>query len=120
MSKIVLKSKSLSSGSSVLVTDSAQEAIKGADIVYTDSWMSYHIEPRQKDARLKALLPYQVNEKITGFAKKDFIFMNCLPAMRGEEQTASVIDGTHSVVFDQAENRLHMQKAILYTLLRRF
>ena len=103
----------------VIVTNDPKEAIKDADIVYTDSWMSYHIDASKKEERIKALMPYQVNESIVKLAKKDFIFMNCLPAQRGYEQSAGIIDGLHSVVFDQAENRLHTQKAILYTLLKK-
>ena len=113
---VVEKAKKLSSGS-IVVTSDAKEAIKGADIVYTDSWMSYHIPPSQKKPRLKMLMPYQVSSELMSSANKTAIFMHCLPATRGEEQTAEVIDGRQSVVFDQAENRLHMQKAILYTLL---
>ena len=79
--------------------------------------MSYHINPQEKDSRLRALMPYQVNQKTVQAAKKDYLFMNCLPAMREYEQTAEIIDGKHSIVFDQAENRLHMQKALLLWLL---
>ena len=103
---------------SAYVTHDATEAIKDADIVYTDSWMSYHVEPSKKKERIEKFMPYQVNSGLIKHAKKDFIFMNCLPAMRGYEQTAEIIDGKHSVVFDQVENRLHMQKAILLELLQ--
>ncbi len=105
------------SGSSVLVTADAAEAARGADVVYTDSWMSYHIPQHKQDSRVKVFTPYQVNAKLMKLAKKDAIFMNCLPAVRGYEQTAEVIDGPQSVVFDQAENRLHVQKAIMLRLL---
>ncbi len=104
-------------GGKLVVTGDVKEAAKGADVVYTDSWMSYHIPESEKEARVKALLPYQVNSKVMGMAKKDAVFMNCLPAMRGFEQTAEVIDGPQSIVFDQAENRLHIQKAIMLYLL---
>ncbi len=106
------------SGSRIIITNNPKEAVKNADIVYADTWMSYHIDPILKEKRIKILKPYQVNSEIVKYAKKDFIFMNCLPAMRGYEQTAEIIDGEHSVVFDQAENRLHMQKAILLELMR--
>lgn len=99
------------------ITSDPKEAAKGADIIYTDSWMSYHIKPDQKEHRINMFKPYQVNKEIVKYAKKDYIFMNCLPAMRGYEQAAEIIDGPNSVVFDQAENRLHMQKAILLELL---
>ena len=90
-----------------------------ADIVYTDSWMSYHIPKEQKEGRIKVFTPFQVNKELMKHAKKEAIFMNCLPAMRGYEQTAEVIDGKQSIVFDQAENRLHMQKAIILKLLNK-
>jgi ornithine carbamoyltransferase len=105
------------SGSSVVVTADAAEAARGADVVYTDSWMSYHIPQHKQESRVKVFTPYQVNAKLMKLAKKDAIFMNCLPALRGYEQTADVIDGPQSVVFDQAENRLHIQKAIMLRLL---
>ncbi len=104
-------------GSRVAVTPDAAEAAKGADVVYTDSWMSYHIPQHKQDSRVKVFTPYQVNAKLMKQAKRDALFMNCLPAVRGYEQTAEVIDGPRSVVFDQAENRLHIQKAIMLTLL---
>ncbi len=104
-------------GGSVHITTDAAEAAKDADIVYTDSWMSYHIPLHKSEARVKVFNPYQVNAELMAHAKKDAIFMNCLPAMRGYEQTAEVIDSPASVVFDQAENRLHVQKAVMITLL---
>jgi ornithine carbamoyltransferase len=104
------------SGATVMVTDDAMEAVEGADIVYTDSWMSYHIPKEQLDDRVRLFSPYQVNTKLMQHAAPDAIFMNCLPAIRGYEQTAEVIDGPQSVVFDQAENRLHAQKAIILRL----
>ena len=94
------------------------EAIRDADVVYTDSWMSYHIPPHKLDERVKMFTPFQVNAELMRHAAKDAIFMNCLPALRGYEQTAEVIDGPQSVVFDQAENRLHIQKAIMIMLLK--
>ena len=104
-------------GGKLIVTEDVEKAAAGADVVYTDSWMSYHISESEKEARVKTLLPYQVNSTVMGMAKKDAVFMNCLPAMRGYEQTAGVIDGPQSIVFDQAENRLHVQKAIMLYLL---
>ena len=91
----------------------------GTNIVYADSWMSYHVPKQEKDDRLKLFQPYQVNSDLMKHAKNDAVFMNCLPAMRGYEQTADVIDGKQSIVFDQAENRLHMQKAIILKLLNK-
>jgi ornithine carbamoyltransferase len=107
------------SGSKLVVTNDAKEAIRNTDVVYTDSWMSYHISPDEKEARMRILMPYQVNSELMKLAASDAIFMNCLPAARGMEQTAEVIDGEQSVVFDQAENRLHMQKAIMLKLLHK-
>lgn len=104
-------------GSNVQITADPAEAVRGADVVYTDSWMSYHIPAHKKESRIKVFTPYQVNARLMKLAKKDAIFMNCLPAVRGLEQTADVIDGPQSVVFDQAENRLHIQKAIMLHLL---
>ena len=95
------------------VHSNARDAVRGADVVYTDSWMSYHIKKELADKRLETFQPFQVTKDLMGAAKPEAIFMNCLPAMRGMEQTAEVIDGPQSVVFDQAENRLHGQKALL-------
>ncbi len=103
-------------GGSVMVTDDPVEAIKDADVVYTDSWMSYHIPKEQEEARIAKFMPYQVNSELMAHARPDAIFMNCLPAIRGCEQTAEVIDGPQSIVFDEAENRLHAQKAVILTL----
>ncbi|MEO1399598.1 MAG: hypothetical protein AAFU56_12125, partial [Pseudomonadota bacterium] len=98
-------------GGRVHVMTSAMEAVAGADCVVTDTWVSMG----QKDAerRKKLLRPYQVNERLMREANAEAIFMHCLPAYRGNEVTAEVIDGPQSVVFDEAENRLHAQKAIL-------
>lgn len=104
------------SGGSVFVTDDPVAAIKDADVVYTDSWMSYHIPKDQEAARIAKFMPYQVNSELMAHAKPDAVFMNCLPAIRGCEQTAEVIDGPQSIVFDEAENRLHAQKAVILTL----
>ena len=104
------------SGGSLLVTDDPIEAIRDADVVYTDSWMSYHIPKEQEAERIAKFKPYQVNAELMAHAKPDAIFMNCLPAARGFEQTAEVIDGPQSIVFDEAENRLHAQKAVILRL----
>ena len=79
--------------------------------------MSYHLPKEKESERIAVLTPYQVNAELMKCAKPDAIFMNCLPAMRGYEQTVDVIDGPQSIVFDQAENRLHAQKAIMLFLL---
>ena len=109
--------KAAKANSDIEITNDAIAAAKDADIIYADTWMSYHIPKEEKESRIKLFQPYQVNRKLMSCAKKDAIFMNCLPAMRGYEQTAEVIDGPQSVVFDQAENRLHMQKAIILKLM---
>jgi ornithine carbamoyltransferase len=108
------------SGAVVRVVHDALEAAKDSDVLYTDSWMSYGIPADQEEARKKVFMPFQVNQKVMAAAKPDAIFMNCLPAMRGYEQTAEVIDGPQSIVFDEAENRLHAQKAIILFLLNKF
>jgi len=104
-------------GSTITITNDPAEAVRAADIVYTDSWMSYHIPPHEMNARVAAFTPYQVNAALMKHAKPDAIFMHCLPALRGYEQTAEVIDGPQSVVFDEAENRLHVQKAVMLKLM---
>ncbi|MHA1271781.1 MAG: ornithine carbamoyltransferase [Candidatus Helarchaeota archaeon] len=100
----------------VELINSPQNAVKNADIIYTDTWVSMGKED-EKEIREKIFMPYQVNKNLIKLAKPDVIVMHCLPAHRGYEITNDVIDGPHSVVFDQAENRLHVQKAILYLLL---
>ncbi|MFX0082551.1 MAG: ornithine carbamoyltransferase [Candidatus Hodarchaeota archaeon] len=104
----------------IKVVHDALEAAKDADVIYTDSWMSYGIPAEQEEERKKAFMPYQVTSSIMQAAKPNAIFMNCLPAMREYEQTADVIDGPLSIVFDQAENRLHIQKAIMLFLREKF
>ncbi|KAJ8606056.1 hypothetical protein CTAYLR_010594 [Chrysophaeum taylorii] len=95
--------------------ETAEEAVKDCDVVYADSWLSYGVD--SSEDRLRQLMPFQVTSTLMQHAKPDAVFMNCLPAMRGQEQTADVIDGPQSIVFDQAENRLHAQKALLVALL---
>lgn len=100
----------------VYVTEDPMEAIKDADVVVTDVWASMGDED-ERDVRLQHFKGYQVNEEICKHAKDDFIFLHCLPAHRGEEVTEEIIDGKHSVVFDEAENRLHVQKALLHIFM---
>ena len=104
------------SGANLLITADPVEAIKNADIVYTDTWVSMGQES-EKAERQKLFMPYQIDEKLFKNAKSDAIFMHCLPAYRGYEVTPEVIDGPNSVIFDEAENRLHAQKAIMATLM---
>lgn len=103
-------------GGSILQTEDPVEAIKDADAVYTDTWVSMGQES-EKAERVKIFMPYQVNEKLFANAKEDAIFMHCLPAYRGYEVTEGVIDGKNSVIFDEAENRLHAQKAVMAALM---
>jgi len=103
-------------GASIEVFDDPVRAAKDADVIYTDVWVSMGQEG-ERDKRIKDLEPYRVTEKLMSLAKKDAIFMHCLPAHRGEEVEDQVIDGPQSVVWDQAENRLHLQKALLSMIL---
>ncbi len=102
--------------SKIMVVRDPVEAVSGADVVYTDTWASMGQEA-EAEARRKAFKRYQVNSKLLEHAARDYIFMHCLPAHRGEEVTDEVMDGPHSVVFDEAENRLHIQKAIMVKLM---
>ena len=99
-------------GSKIIMTEDPFEAAEGADVIYTDTWTSMGQEA-EKAQRVEIFKNYQVNSKLMGVAHKDAIFMHCLPAYRGYEVTEDVIDGPQSVVFDEAENRLHAHKAIL-------
>ncbi len=92
-------------------------AAEGADVIYTDVWTSMGLESEAAERR-KVFRPYQVNDSLAARAKPDYVFMHCLPAHREEEVTGSVIDSAHSIVFQQAENRLHAQKAILLALMK--
>lgn len=112
-----VKAMQAKTGSKVQVFPTAQEAVAGVDVIYCDSWMSYGIPKEEEEARKKRFMPFQVNAELMKLAKPDCVFMNCLPAARGMEQTAEVIDGPQSIVFDQAENRLHAQKALLVFLM---
>lgn len=103
-------------GSKIVVTNDICEAAKDADIIYTDVWTSMGQE-EENEKRLNDFKGFQVNKSLTGLAKDDYIFLHCLPAHREEEVSTDVIDGPNSVVFDQAENRLHAHKAILTTLM---
>jgi ornithine carbamoyltransferase len=99
-------------GTDVLVTSDPVEAVKDADVIYGDVWASMGQEAEANE-RKKLFEPFQINAELVKHAKDDYTFLHCLPAHRGEEVTAEIIDGHHSVVFDEAENRLHTQKAIM-------
>lgn len=104
------------SGSTISQSTNPIEAVGGSDVVVTDTWVSMGSESEKKK-RLGIFMPYQVNKKLMSVAKPDAIFMHCLPAYRGSEVSSEVIDGPQSVVFVEAENRLHVQKALILYLL---
>jgi len=100
-------------GSTIAINRDADAAVAGADLVVADTWISMHDSQTTRERRHNQLRPYQVNAELMAKAKPDSLFMHCLPAHRGEEATSEVMDGPHSVIFDEAENRLHVQKAIM-------
>jgi ornithine carbamoyltransferase len=100
-------------GANVQIERDPNRAIDGADLVVTDTWVSMHDPESAKERRHNQLRGYQVNEALMARAKPDSLFMHCLPAHRNDEATSAVMDGPHSVIFDEAENRLHAQKAIM-------
>lgn len=102
-------------GCSIEITTDPIEAVTDADVVYTDTWVSMGDEGEEK-SRIRKFKPYQVNSELFGRAKPDAIFMHCLPAHRGQEVTDDVMDSSRSAVFDQAENRMHAQKALMIRL----
>lgn len=110
------KDYAVESGTELLFTAEPRLAVSGADIVYTDTWVNMGQEA-EAEARRRAFAGYQVNKELLSLAKEDAIVMHCLPAHRGEEVAEGILDGSQSVVFDQAENRMHIQKAILADIL---
>ena len=104
------------SGATLAITHEPQEAVEAAHAIYTDVWTSMGQE-REAARRKKAFQPFQVNEELLALARPDAIFMHCLPARRGEEVTDEVMECGRSAIFDQAENRLHAQKALLLMML---
>ncbi|MGD9962587.1 MAG: ornithine carbamoyltransferase [Thermoplasmata archaeon] len=115
---IVAKAEEIAkgTGAKIEMISNPFHACDGADVVYTDTWVSMGQES-EKAEREALFLPYQVNDKLTEKANKDWLFLHCLPAHRDMEVSSAVMDGPHSVVFDQAENRMHAQKAILVAVL---
>lgn len=107
----------MENGSRIIASHDPQEACAGADVLYTDTWISMG-DDTPEDKAIKLFQMYQINDQLLSIANPGCIVMHCLPAHRGQEITNDVIEGPHSVVFDQAENRLHAQKAVLYTLLK--
>ena len=116
---VVMQAEGLAavSGASLLVTHDTAQALEGAHAIYTDVWTSMGQE-QESNERRRAFHPFQVNDELCALARPDAVFMHCLPAKRGEEVTDSVMESARSVVFDQAENRLHAQKALLLMMLR--
>lgn len=102
-----------SKGSTIEVERDAHKAVEGADLIVTDTWLSMHDDATARERRHNMLRPYQVNAELMKFANPEAKFMHCLPAHREEEVTSEVMDGPQSVIFDEAENRLHAQKAIM-------
>ena len=102
-----------SKGSTIQVERDPFKAVEGADLIVADTWVSMHDSQSSKERRHNMLRPYQVNDHLMSHAKDDALFMHCLPAHREEEVTSAVMDGPQSVIFDEAENRLHAQKAIM-------
>ncbi|WP_417210782.1 ornithine carbamoyltransferase [Antarctobacter sp.] len=100
-------------GRSIIIERDAIKAVEGADLIVTDTWVSMHDAQSSRERRHNMLRPYQVNAKLMEAAKPDALFMHCLPAHREEEVTSEVMDGPNSVIWDEAENRLHAQKAIM-------
>jgi len=101
------------SGTKLVLTQDLKEALKDADVVYANTWHSMGAAEKEKEKRIKEFGPYQINDEVVKVAKPDFIFMHCLPGYRGEEMTDEIVEGAHSVVWDQAENRMHTEKGVL-------
>jgi ornithine carbamoyltransferase len=110
------KEEAKKNGCEVILTHDPKEAVKGADVIYTDVWASMGKE-KEREERIKILRPYQVNPELVKLAKEDYLFMHCLPAHRGEEVVNEVADSKNSVIFDQAENRMHTQKALMALIM---
>ena len=117
--EIVAKAKEYAAknNSTITITSDVKSAVSDADVIYTDVWVSMGDE-EEAEKRRADFKEYQVNQELIDLADDDVIFMHCLPAIRGEEVSAEVIDGPHSVVYDQAENRMHAQKGVLYYFLK--
>ncbi|MBL7065650.1 MAG: ornithine carbamoyltransferase [Anaerolineae bacterium] len=118
--RVLERTRQLAAQSSarVVVTGSLDEAVEGADVIYANTWHSMGGPEKTKEQRIQDFAPYQINGAVLEKAAPDVIFMHCLPGYRGEEMTDEVVEGPHSVVFDQAENRLHTEKAVLYLVLK--
>jgi ornithine carbamoyltransferase len=105
--------RSQETGAEIVLTDNLRQAVKDADVLYANTWHSMGAAEKEKEKRLRDFASFQLNETVAEAAKRDYIFMHCLPGYRGEEMTDEIIEGPHSVVWDQAENRMHTEKAVL-------
>ena len=115
-----LVEKAIKSGAYFEIERNVNKAVKDVDLIITDSWVSMHHTEAERKSLHNILMQYQVNKELLKHAKPDALFMHCLPAHREEEVTSEVLDGEKSVVFDEAENRLHVQKSIMRWCLNRF
>ena len=100
-------------GAKIVLTQDPKEAFRDADVIYANTWHSMGAAEKEKEKRVRDFRPYQANDEAAALAKSDFLFMHCLPGYRGEEMTDEIVEGPHSVVWDQAENRMHTEKAVL-------
>ena len=105
--------KARQTGAEIVITDDLNQAAKDADVLYANTWHSMGAAEKEKEKRLRDFAPYQLNSEVAEAAKSDYIFMHCLPGYRGEEMSEEIIEGPHSVVWEQAENRMHTEKAVL-------
>jgi ornithine carbamoyltransferase len=105
--------KAQHTGGEIVITDDLKQAVKGADVLYANTWHSMGGAEKEKEKRLRDFAPYQLNPRVAEAANPDYIFMHCLPGYRGEEMAEEMIEGPHSAVWEQAENRMHTEKAVL-------
>ena len=105
--------KAKHTGAEIVITDDLKQAVKDADVLYANTWHSMGGPEKEKEKRIRDFAPYQLNHNVAEAAKPDYIFMHCLPGYRGEEMSEEIIEGPHSAVWDQAENRMHTEKAVL-------
>jgi ornithine carbamoyltransferase len=109
--------KAQQTGAEIVITDDLKQAVKGADVLYANTWHSMGGPEKEKEKRIRDFAPYQLNRNVAGAAKPGYIFMHCLPGYRGEEMSEEMIEGPHSAVWDQAENRMHTEKAVLALMM---
>jgi ornithine carbamoyltransferase len=105
--------KAQHTGAEIVITDDLKQAVRDADVLYANTWHSMGGAEKEKEQRIRDFAPYQLNRDVAEVAKPDYIFMHCLPGYRGEEMSEEMIEGPHSAVWEQAENRMHTEKAVL-------